>query len=245
MTALRFRSVLRTDPGLKRQVNEDAGLARDEACLWIVADGMGGHDNGQWASRTLVDQFASLALGPDPQTRGVALVGALTAGNRVIHDAATAAGRQMGTTLVLMHASGADLLLLWVGDSRIYRWRDGTLVQLTRDHSLVQELVDRGTLHPDMAESHPMAHVLSRAVGTEAALRYDSLTDRALPGDRYVLCSDGVSKVVPDAELGQLVGAGGLAAAADRVIERVLAGGAPDNCTLVLLGADVATALRL
>jgi len=244
MTRLRYHSALRTHPGLKRAVNEDAALSRDDVRLWVVADGMGGHENGQWASQTLVQQFETLAMPSDPQTRGGAIVAALTAGNRAINDAAQAAGATMGTTAVLLHGEGDDLLVLWVGDSRIYRLRDQALEQLTRDHTLVQDMVDRGLLRADDAEAHPMAHVLSRAVGTEPQLRYDSRVEKVRPGDRYLLCSDGVSKVVADAELAELLGQGGIDGVADRLIERVLAGGAPDNCTLVLLAAEEATALR-
>lgn len=243
MNRLRYRSAARTHVGLVRQVNEDSLLARDEAALWVVADGMGGHDNGQWASQTLVVEFAELDLGPDPRTRGAVMVRALERGNRVIHDAATAAGRQMGTTAVLVHGEGADLLLLWVGDSRIYRLRGGRLEQLTRDHTVVQELVDRGSLAPHEAESHPMSHVLSRAVGTEPELRYDAATDKAMAGDRYLLCSDGLTKVMDDAEIAAVLGQGAIEAAADRLIERTLAAGAPDNTSLVILSVEEATAL--
>jgi len=243
MTSLRFRSALRTHPGLVRAANEDAAIARDDASLWVVADGMGGHENGQWASRTLIDQFETLALGIDPQTRGAAIIGALEAGNRAINAAAVAAGKQMGTTAVLLHCEADDVLLLWVGDSRIYRLRGARLEQLTRDHTLVQELVDRGSLAADEAESHPMSHVLSRAVGTEAALRYDSRTDKAQAGDRYLLCSDGLTKVVPEGTMATLLGQGSIDAAADRLIERTLSGGAPDNCTVVVLSAEEMTAL--
>ena len=243
MTSLRYRSALRTHPGLVRSANEDAALARDDAALWIVADGMGGHENGQWASRTLIGQFEALALGIDPQTRGAAIIRALEAGNQAIHGAALAAGKQMGTTAVLLHCEADDVLLLWVGDSRIYRLRGEQLEQLTRDHTLVQELVDRGSLASEEAESHPMSHVLSRAVGTEAALRYDSRTEKAQAGDRYLLCSDGLTKVVPEAAMAALLGQGSIDAAADRLIEQTLSGGAPDNCTVVVLSAEEMTAI--
>jgi serine/threonine-protein phosphatase Stp1 len=242
---LRYRSAPRTHVGLVRKNNEDSMLVRDDARLWIVADGMGGHDNGQWASQTLVGQFAALDLDIDPQARGAAIVGAFEQGNRAINDAATAAGKQMGTTAVLVHCDGDDVLFLWVGDSRIYRLRGQTFAQVTRDHTLVQDLVDRGALGADEAETHPMSHVLSRAVGTEPEVRYDTLVDKAQAGDRYLLCSDGLTKVVPDSLMASILSTGSIEAAADRLIAETLERGAPDNTTLVVLSAEEATALGM
>ena len=242
---LRYRSAPRTHVGLVRKVNEDALLARDDVALWVVADGMGGHDNGQWASQTLVAQFAALDLAVDRSARGPAIVSAFEHGNHEINAAAVAAGKQMGTTAVLVHLDADDVLLLWVGDSRIYRSRRGELVQLTRDHTVVQELVDRGSLAAEDAESHPMSHVLSRAVGTEAALRYDCIVDKALAGDRYLLCSDGLTKVVPEEIMARLLARGNIDAAADQLLAETLQRGAPDNTTLVVLSVEEVTAIGM
>jgi serine/threonine-protein phosphatase Stp1 len=243
--SLSYRSASRTHVGLVRTVNEDSMLARDDAALWIVADGMGGHDNGQWASQTLVAQFAALDLAIDRTARGTAIIRAIEDGNRAINVAALAAGKQMGTTAVVIHCDADDVLLIWVGDSRIYRLRGGQLAQLTRDHTMVQDLVDRGALDPDEAETHPMSHVLSRAVGTEAVLRYDSIVEKALPGDRFLLCSDGLSKVVPDPLVAAILSTGTIDTAADRLIAETLERGAPDNTTVVVLSAEETTALEL
>jgi len=242
---LRYRSAARSHVGMVRSVNEDSVLTRDDAHLWIVADGMGGHENGQWASQTLIGRFAQLDLPVDRATRGATIVRTIENGNRTIHAAATAAGKQMGTTTVVMHCDATDVLLLWVGDSRIYRFRQNRLVQLTRDHTLVQDLVDRGSLRPDEAETHPMSHVLTRAVGTEASLRCDSLVDKEQAGDRYLLCSDGLSKVVPDELVATILSTGTIDAAADRLIAETLDRGAPDNTTVVVLSAEEMTALGL
>lgn len=241
--ALRIRSAARTHVGLVRSVNEDAMLSRDTASLWVVADGMGGHDNGQWASQTLVDQFASLDLVQDRSARGPAIIASLEAGNRVINDAAAAAGKQMGTTAVVVHVDGDDALILWVGDSRIYRSRKAGLEQLTRDHTVVQELVDRGSLTLEEAETHPMSHVLSRAVGTEPDLRYDIVVDKIMPGDRILLCSDGLTKVVPEAVIARLMERGSIDVIADQMLAETLNRGAPDNTTLVLLSVEEVTAI--
>lgn len=238
---LRYRTAVRTHPGLVRQVNEDSVLARDDAALWVVADGMGGHANGQWASQTLVAQFAALDLSGSAETRGAAMIGALQAGNTAIVSASKAAGQSMGTTAVLMHLDGANLMCLWVGDSRAYRFRRGGLTRLSRDHSVVQELVDRGSLAPEDAETHPMAHVLSRAVGAEAECRPDGFSDTAMPGDHYLLCSDGLTKVVPEETIGRLLRLPSVNAAADRMVAETLANGAPDNITVVLISVEEVT----
>ncbi len=243
MTAFRYRSTARTDTGLVRKLNEDSMLVRDNAALWVVADGMGGHDNGDWASQTVVGCFAAADLTVDRAARGTALIDALTRGNRTVHDAAQAAGKQMGTTLVLIHLDGDDALCLWVGDSRIYRSRGGTLTQISRDHSVVQDLVDRGLLEADEAELHPMSHVLSRAVGVAAEAQHDSVIDKARPGDHYLLCSDGLTKVVPEDMIGRLLGRGNIDMAADALIAETLARGAPDNVTLVIVAVEETTAL--
>lgn len=245
MTQLRYRSAPRTHVGLVRKANEDCMLVRDEVALWVVADGMGGHDNGQWASQTLCAHFATLDLGINRNARGAAIVHAIQEGNRTINEAAAAAGKQMGTTVVVVHCDADDVLLLWVGDSRIYRLRAGAFRQMTRDHTMVQDLVDRGALAAEEAETHPMSHVLSRAVGTEPVLRYETLVDKALPGDRYLLCSDGLTKCVSDARMAAILSTGSIDAAADRLIAETLEGGAPDNTTLVVLSAEEATALGL
>ena len=242
MSGLRYRSAARSHVGLVRTLNEDSLLARDVAALWVVADGMGGHANGDWASQTLAAAFDS-DLPADRAGRGAAIVDALTRGNAAIFTAAQAAGTSMGTTLVLIHLDGDDALCLWVGDSRIYRSRGGVLHQLSRDHSVVQDLVERGLLAAHEAEDHPMSHVLSRAVGTEAAARHDSVIDKARPGDHYLLCSDGLTKVVPEEVIGRMLERGNIDAAADALVAETLARGAPDNVTVIIVAVEETTAL--
>lgn len=238
---LKFRSALRTHSGSVRAVNEDSALARDDAALWLVADGMGGHAHGDWASQTVAAQMAAVDMSVPAAERGPAIMAALKAGNAAIVDASARAGAQMGTTAVVLHLEGHDLLCLWVGDSRAYRFRRGGLSQITRDHSVVQELIDRGTLTPDEAELHPMAHVLSRAVGTEADLRADAFSDTAQPGDAYLLCTDGLTKVVPEDVIARLLRLPSVNAAADRLVAETLARGAPDNVTVIVVSVEEVT----
>lgn len=243
MMRLRYRSAARTHPGLVRAVNEDSVLARDDLGLWLVADGMGGHENGQWASQTLVAHFAALEAGSYAADKARAVNGALDAGNATIVRAAQAAGVQMGTTAVLFYVDASQGSAVWVGDSRLYRYRRGSLEQLSRDHTVVQELVDRGSLTADEAEQHPMSHVLSRAVGTEAQLRSDIRTEALEPGDHYLVCSDGLTKVVPDSAIAEALAIPNIGIAADRLLKETLDRGAPDNVTLIIVAVEEMTAV--
>lgn len=239
-TELRIRSAAGTHPGAVRAANEDSILSRDDLKLWVVADGMGGHANGQWASATVVSALDAVRLGEgDPYPY---LLGALYAGNGAIVRAAVAAGASMGTTVVALHLGAGEVTGLWVGDSRIYRARGGVLTQLTRDHSVVQELVDRGSLSAADAETHPMAHVLSRAVGIEEELAHDAFRDAALAGDTYLLCSDGLSKVLPHDLIEQRLAASP-ARAVELLIADTLAAGAPDNVSVIIVALEETTVL--
>ncbi|MEI6486833.1 MAG: protein phosphatase 2C domain-containing protein [Sphingomonadales bacterium] len=234
---------MRTHPGLVRKANEDSALCRDDVALWLVADGMGGHSHGDWASQTLVSHLAAADLSGPVSERGPAIVAAMNAGNADIVAQAARAGSQMGTTAVLLHLDGTEMLCAWVGDSRAYRFRRGGLEQISRDHSVVQELIDRGLLEPAEAESHPMAHVLSRAVGTEAELRIEAIHGQAQPGDLYLLCSDGLTKVVPEGMIAQLLRLPSPSAIADRLVAETLAQGAPDNVTVIVISVEEVTEL--
>jgi serine/threonine-protein phosphatase Stp1 len=143
-------------------------------------------------------------------------------------------GGVIASTIVVLLARGEHFAALWAGDSRIYLMRDGQLMRLTRDHSLVQELVDAGEIDAADAESHPRANVITRAVGADSELLLDKVADRIQPGDRYMLCSDGVFKELPEARIAALLAQG--AKAGDLVRLAVEAGGR-DNVSVVLIEA--------
>ena len=240
MTRFRIRSAAGTHVGGIRTVNEDSILARDDLSLWAVADGMGGHANGQWASSTLIEALDAVHLdGEDPYPP---LLGALYAGNGAIVRAAAVSGTSMGTTVVVLHLGDGEVTGLWVGDSRIYRRRGGVLSQLTRDHSMVQELVDSGTIDAADAETHPMAHVLSRAVGIEESLAHDAFRDEAIVGDTYLLCSDGLSKVLTNEAIDARL-TGSPSRAVEGLIADTLAAGAPDNVSVIVVNLEQLTVL--
>jgi serine/threonine-protein phosphatase Stp1 len=245
-TALRVESVAVSHPGLVRAANEDSFCDRGADGLWAVADGMGGHAFGDWASRTLVAALDAVVLPAEFEAAAHAAAGAIHDGNRLIWQEAQRQGQQMGSTVVALYVDHQRFAILWVGDSRAYLMRGGQLHQLTRDHTQVQEMVDCGLLQPHEAGSHPRGHVLSRAVGVGEVLEVDVVIDEIEPGDLFLLCSDGLSGQVSDAELATLLsGPGGRQAVVDRLIALTLERGAPDNVTAVIVTAQETTTLSL
>ena len=234
------RSASLTHPGLARPNNEDAVLALDEPGLWVVADGMGGHAHGAWAAAQVIDAFRSL----DGPLDRAAMAEAVQAANLAIFQAARAAGAVMGSTVVALAHGPEGLVCLWAGDSRLYQLSEGVLIRRTRDHSQVQDLVDQGLVRPEAAARHPLSNLLSRAVGVAANLVADEAVFAARAGDRLLLCSDGLSGVVADSEIADRLGRGTADAARDELLSLVLARGAPDNVSLIIidLEADPATA---
>lgn len=230
-----------TDVGRVRSVNEDSMLA--EAPVFLVADGMGGHEAGDVASALAVEALAALVdshpVDPEEVSRilGEANEGILAAGS------ATADERAMGTTavgLVLLNgATGPVWMLFNIGDSRIYRSLDGRLSQLSTDHSYVQELIDAGRITPSAALSHPQRNVVTRALGVEDQLDVDLWLRAPVVGERFLLCSDGLSGEVVHAALEDvLAGDAELEVICDELVERALTAGGSDNITVVVVEVD-------
>ena len=247
----------RTDPGLRRARNEDCYCARPDLGLFIVADGMGGHAGGEIAARLAVDAIAgvvesttALAAGdawPVPFDAALGLGGnRLRAGferaNRCIADraAAVAGLRGMATTAVAALVDERAVTLAHVGDSRAYLCRpDDGLIRLTRDHSWVEERVRAGLLSESAAREHPWRNIVTRALAGEEAVAADVRELALRSGDRLLLCSDGLSSVLPDPEIGAVVsGQADRQAACDELVRLANAGGGPDNVTTLLLDID-------
>src|SRR5687767_14601080 len=191
-----------SDLGRQRQGNEDNYFVR--APLFVVADGMGGAQAGEVASEMAVDSFDG-GLGNGSPAEG--LVRVIQEANRRIHDRSRsdeqAAG--MGTTCTAAYVGESEVTIAHVGDSRAYLWRDGELTRLTRDHSLVGELVARGKLTEEQAESHPQRSVITRALGPEANVEVDVDAFPARAGDVFLLCSDGLTSMVHEPQLKSLL----------------------------------------
>jgi serine/threonine protein phosphatase PrpC len=231
-----FECVSRTDVGLRRKVNEDSILVRTERGLWAVADGMGGHEAGDVASAMVAEALQRLPIVYGLEQLVDAAIDELRQVNRQLIELARSGGHQrtIGTTVVALAIADGHFHCFWAGDSRAYRVRDGEIRRISRDHSLVQDLVDAGMLAADEAEGHVNANVITRAVGVTEDLEVDSSTGDALSGDLFLLASDGLTRLVDDQEILAQLATGTLDDAADTLIETVLARGAPDNVSLII-----------
>lgn len=235
MSMARVRYSARTHVGLKRRVNEDAVLALPDESLWVVSDGMGGHDAGDYASRLITDMVATIDPGLAPGDRMQALRGLIQRAHATIRAAAAERGGTIGATVVSLMLADGHFLGLWAGDSRLYRLRDGQIQMLSRDHSLVAELVEAGQLTWDEAEHHPQSNAITRAVGVGDELELDKVRGDALSGDRFLLCSDGLTKYATFAMLQRILGETPIETVADRLVQLALDGGGADNISVIVV----------
>lgn len=220
-----FRSTSRTHVGRVRSVNEDRVVDRPDLRLWAVADGMGGHDAGDVAADFVIAEMTRWREEGGPGTLREAIMQThqrlleVTAGNG-------------GTTIVAMIADGNEAVIGWAGDSRAYLLQSRRLRQLTRDHSVVQQLIDAGLIDAASGLNHPQANVITSALGTsvEPQIEFTSITFAV--GDRVLLCSDGLSRSLRDEDI---VTAFDLSALADSLIEKMLERDGHDNASLVLV----------
>jgi serine/threonine protein phosphatase PrpC len=239
--ALALRYAVRSDVGLLREGNEDSAYAGPH--LLAVADGMGGHAAGEVASAAAVTTIAPLdAEDPGPDLVGALIDAVATASLRlqelIISDPAI---EGMGTTLTALLWSQGYAALCHIGDSRAYLLRDGQFIQITRDHTLVQSLVDEGTITEDDVATHPYRSLLLRALDGRTIAEPDLIPLETCPGDRYLLCSDGLSGVVSEQTLHQMLACvRDLDEVTSRLVVLAIEGGAPDNITCIV--ADVVDA---
>lgn len=237
----KYLSVARTNVGKVRTLNEDSLLDRPDIGLWAVADGMGGHDNGDVASAMIVDALSQMnAFGSAPAYRDAVIAALKSVNAALVERALERLSDVMGSTAATLLAYQDHYACVWAGDSRVYLLRGGQLRRLTRDHSVVQEMLDAGQLRRDQVRGHAKGHVITRAVGAADELKLDVVSGRTYPGDRFLLCSDGLTNLVEDQELGDILARPPLEAAVDRMIDLALRRGAPDNVTAVLVGAEQA-----
>jgi protein phosphatase len=224
----------RTDTGRQRRGNEDAFYAR--APLFAVADGMGGAQAGEVASHLAVEVLEQ-GLPDGAGSVEERLRARVSEANVRIMQSAQAddARAGMGTTLTVAYVGEDDLTVAHVGDSRLYRLRDGTFKRLTDDHSLVEELVRQGKLTPEEADEHPQRSIITRALGAEEGVEADSATWAGRHDDVYLICSDGLTSMVPEARVAEVLAAApSLAAAGRALIDAANDAGGRDNITVVL-----------
>lgn len=233
-----LRSWAATHPGARRPHNEDAFVARPDLGLWAVADGAGGHEAGAMASGMIAEALDAIPAGLGAPETLAEIRSRIDAVHAALLEEAARRGPDViiASTLVVLCVRGGHFACLWAGDSRAYRLSDGVLQQVTHDHSLVQELVDAGQIAPEAAEGHPHANIVTRAVGAagESAFVLDKITDALRPGERLLLCSDGLTKSVPETAIAAILKLDDPAA---ELIAAALERQARDNVTAVVVEA--------
>ncbi|WP_339513647.1 PP2C family protein-serine/threonine phosphatase [Pseudomonas sp. RL_15y_Pfl2_60] len=237
--ASRWRSVARTETGKVRARNEDAFLAMPERGLWVVADGMGGHQNGALASRLIVEQLAELPHECELEER-------LKHVRKCLHDLNRRLGQELtvtaarpdaiiGSTVVALLIDGERAACVWAGDSRCYLWRGNRLYQLTRDHSLAQQLIDEKKITTEQARFHPGSHALTRAIGAYEDLQLETIELDVFPNDAFLLCSDGLYQSLSADSISAQLNLSSPHLAISRMFDQVLDGPARDNLSAVLV----------
>jgi serine/threonine protein phosphatase PrpC len=223
-----------TDTGRVRPSNQDAFVDSSEACIWAVADGMGGHRDGDVASRMVCEGLQSFQSQPKLEDSIDDLRQRMSDVNTRLYAAAIRPVNpvQSGSTVVMMVAQRTSYAILWAGDSRAYRLRGGKLVQLSNDHTWAAELQLRDELGEEVD------HAITRAVGGESTLLLDVRRDRARLGDRFLLCSDGLTRELTSTRIAELMGEGDVHQCARALIDATLARGARDNVTVIVIDAS-------
>jgi serine/threonine protein phosphatase PrpC len=233
-SGVQLQSTVCSHVGHVRELNEDSCLARPDLGIWAVADGMGGHESGERASALIVGALGRVRRPSDARELLRAVDQTLTSCNTTLFERAQH-GEVSGSTVVALLVFDQNFVVIWAGDSRLYRLRDGRLEQLTRDHSYVQELVERGELAPEQAREHPLASRITRAIGAYRQPQLEVVDGRLERDDVFLLCSDGLSGMVDDATIAAILIGTEPHAAADRLIEAALAGGGHDNVSAIVV----------
>ncbi|GGA10633.1 serine/threonine protein phosphatase [Amylibacter cionae] len=231
-----FRIDAASHVGLVRDLNEDSMISRDSLGLWTVADGMGGHAGGDFASQTIV---AAIKAIPD-DLQGAALMQAVrdafhSAHHSIQQEAEARDGGTMGSTALSLILRQDHFVCLWVGDSRLYHCRDGAVRQLSSDHSLVNEWVEEGKLTREEAERHPHGNVITRAIGVGEVPEVAKIRGQYEPGDRFLLCSDGLSGYMDEADIFDVLANQPMEGIAERLVKGALDGGGRDNVTVIVV----------
>lgn len=253
---IKVTSVGITDVGRKRQNNEDNYLINDELNLYIAADGMGGHAGGEFASQIAVNTVEEVFLNLESDSSSSdglndAALEQLT--REKLEYAIRLAGRKiwekaldepeyrgMGTTALALYVRNDKAFISHVGDSRAYRYRAGTVEQLTEDHSLVNEQIKAGLISPEHAKTHRLKNIITRSLGYQEEVEVDTLIDSLEVGDVFVLCSDGLSNLVEEPDMEVIVGKHRLQEAAIKLVELANERGGDDNITAILARVDAA-----
>lgn len=235
----RWTSASLSHVGLVREVNEDACLDQPEPGLWAVADGMGGHTVGDFASRRVIDSLSDVPAPHSLQSFVASTRTRLHAVNQqLLAEAAARKVRMIGSTVVVLLACYGYCACLWAGDSRVYLYRNGRLRQLTRDHSQWEELRSHAHLIADDELRRYARHAVTRAVGAVDTLDLDEVIVEVTDGDIFLLCSDGLTNAVTEQEIRNALLPGNCRRASEALVELALKGGGPDNISAVVVRAE-------
>ena len=237
MGGVAVQSVSCSHVGRVRQANEDSFLERPDLGLWVVADGMGGATAGALASGAIVAALDRIGRHLPPPAMRAEIRARIDAVNTHLQQEASRRGADVtiGSTVAGLVLRDGHFACFWAGDSRVYRYRAGELDQLTRDHSVVQDMVDAGVLQPHEAERHPHASVILRAVGVDATVELAWVHAPVQPGDVFLLCSDGLTRMVADSEIEAALASGPLEQVSRDLLTLTLDRGAKDNVTILLV----------
>ncbi len=228
-----------TVTGNVRSLNEDALLDLQSQHIWAVADGMGGHQSGDFASNLIVQTLSVVKQESSLENTINSVIDCLNQVNAFLTDeAAQRSGEQtIGSTVVVFIAYEDQGSAIWMGDSRLYRLRDNVLEQLTEDHSRVQELINTGAIEPSSAESHPLANIITRAIGASENLKADRIDFEIQANDTFLLCSDGLYREIQSAEMATLMNLNNCQEICSALINFALQGDCKDNATALIIKA--------
>jgi len=225
-----------TNKGKVRAINEDSFLNRPTAGIWVVADGMGGHEAGDIASYMITEALSELSP-PDSLGKFVdAVEDTLLDVDQKLRDlgAIEYDNRTIGSTVVVLIAFREYIAYLWAGDSRAYLFRDGKLKQLTVDHSEIQNLIDIGAISPEQANNHPASNIITRAIGAVHKLHIDIGIEKTNDGDTFLLCTDGLYRDLNEKEIASLLACEDAETIGNELVELALTKQARDNITVVV-----------
>lgn len=238
---MKFETGAATHVGKVRRANEDSYIVLPELGVWAVADGVGGHEGGQFASQTVAGDIASIGVSVSLGDQLARFKDRILRANDTIKQAAAdRGGAVIGTTVAAVLAYGHNYSCVWAGDSRVYRIRDDTISQITRDHTEAQELVDNGTLTQEQARTWPRRNVITRAIGIFDDPDLEDKSGSIEPGDTFLICSDGLTGHLLDAEIREKISSMRPQEACDSLIAATLERGASDNVTIVVVRCHAA-----
>jgi protein phosphatase len=234
-----FETAAASHAGMVRTVNEDNVLSRPDIGLWAVADGMGGHGGGDLASQTVINALDSIKRADTAAELLAQFEHRVIRANAELRALGRAKGLgAIGTTLAAILVRPPHYACLWCGDSRIYLWRKDKMTRLSHDHSEVQDLIDRGLLDAEEAKSWPRRNVVTRAIGVAVEAEIELGEGQVAPGDRFLLCSDGLTNHVDDGEIAAALGGEPPKQACSALLNLTLQRGASDNVSLIVVACE-------